>query len=103
MAVPGEAVLAWLGPAIGRDAFEVGPEVRQAFIAQDVAAEQAFVSGHDDRWFADLYKLARQRMLRLGVTAIYGGEHCTHTEADRFFSYRRDGQTGRMASLIWIE
>ena len=103
MAVPGELVLAWLGPAIGRDAFEVGPEVRQAFMMQDVAAEQAFVPGHDDRWFADLYTLARQRLLRLGVSAIHGGEHCTHTEADCFFSYRRDGQTGRMASLIWIE
>jgi len=103
MAAPGEALMAWLGPAIGQRAFEVGPEVRQAFVLQEASAAQAFVPGSGDRWLADLYMLARQRLQRLGVNAIYGGQRCTYTEADQFFSYRRDGQTGRMASLIWIE
>lgn len=96
-------MLAWLGPAIGPDAFEVGPEVRAAFMRHDPAAAAAFQpSANDGKWLADIYQLARQRLNAAGVTAIYGGNFCTYTDAERFFSYRRDGQTGRMASLIWM-
>lgn len=96
-------VIAWLGPAIGPDAFEVGPEVREAFIAHLPAAAEAFrPSPNAGRWLADIYGLARQRLRAAGVLGVYGGGFCTVTEADRFFSYRRDGQTGRMASVIWI-
>lgn len=97
-------VQVWLGPAIGPLAFEVGPEVRSAFMSRDAEASAAFTPSplHKDRWLADLYMLARLRLQAAGVTAIGGGEHCTFSEQDSFFSYRRDGQTGRMASLIWI-
>lgn len=96
-------LLAWLGPAIGPDAFEVGPEVCEAFILHDVAAEAAFKpSTNAGKWMADIYLLARQRLNAAGITDISGGDLCTYTDAERFFSYRRDGQTGRMASLIWI-
>ncbi|PSL14283.1 hypothetical protein CLV44_1086 [Marinobacterium halophilum] len=98
-------VRAWLGPAIGPTAFEVGPEVRAAFLAADAGAELAFKPspGHAGHWLADLYALARRRLLAAGVTTVRGGDYCTHDEHERFFSYRRDGKTGRMASLIWIE
>lgn len=95
-------LLVWLGPAIGPAAFEVGDEVRDAFIARHADARQAFrplAAGH---WLADIYQLARQRLNKLGVTAVYGGDCCTYNDAERFYSYRRDGVTGRMASLIWI-
>jgi YfiH family protein len=97
-------VLAWLGPAIGPRAFEVGPEVRAAFMAQDANAELAFQcqGARAGYWMADIYQLARQRLQRAGISAIYGGEHCTWHESAQFFSYRRDGRTGRMASVIWI-
>lgn len=94
-------LLAWLGPAIGPQAFEVGGEVRAQFIAQDAQAEHAFVA-HGDKWLGDLYAIARQRLQRLGVTQIYGGGRCTYREPETFFSFRRDGDTGRMASLIWL-
>ncbi|MEX0584737.1 MAG: peptidoglycan editing factor PgeF [Natronospirillum sp.] len=104
-ASPG-ALTAWLGPAIGAQAFEVGPEVRAAFLARHAAASSAFSPSpnpaHPERWLADIYALARLRLRALGVEAIFGGEHCTVTENDRFYSYRRDGVTGRMASLIWL-
>jgi len=98
-------VRVWLGPAIGPQAFEVGPEVRSAFLARDAAADMAFQPSlqHSERWLADLYRLATLRLQAAGVVAISGGDHCTHTEQDLFFSYRRDGRTGRMASLVWIE
>jgi len=97
-------LLAWLGPAIGPQRFEVGGEVRAAFVSRDSDARQAFTShGDDGKYLCDIYLLARQRLRQLGVTAICGGEACTVSEADRFFSYRRDGVTGRMASLIWLE
>lgn len=100
---PGE-IMAWLGPAIGPDAFEVGPEVRAAFIAHDALAESAFrPSANVGKWLADLYQLACQRLAASGITQVYGGDRCTYSEADTFFSYRRDGATGRMASLIWLE
>lgn len=96
-------VLAWLGPAIGPQAFEVGPEVRQAFLTQDSAADHCFQLSPAGRWLADLYELARRQLRAAGVTAIYGGGWCTFSEADQFFSYRRDsGCTGRMATLIWL-
>ena len=95
-------MLAWLGPAIGPGAFEVGPEVRTAFVADDAAAAAAFVPGDGDRWFADLYALARRRLARAGVGAVYGGGCCTYTQADTFYSYRREPRTGRQATLVWL-
>jgi len=94
-------VTAWLGPAIGPDAFEVGPEVRAAFVGQDAGAASAFRPGTGDRWFADIYRLARLRLERAGLREIHGGGRCTLTESETFFSYRRDGTCGRMATLIW--
>jgi hypothetical protein len=94
---------AWLGPAIGPQAFEVGEEVREAFVAEDAAAEAAFAPSPGGRWLADIYALARRRLQRVGVHSISGGGHCTYSDPARFYSYRRDGKTGRMASLIWIE
>ncbi|CUB03081.1 peptidoglycan editing factor PgeF [Marinomonas fungiae] len=97
-------VLVWLGPAIGPDAFEVGPEVREAFIAVDAQAQQAFKPSHNEgKWLGNLYQLARQRLAALGCGQIYGGDFCTYADQERFYSYRRDGVTGRMATLIWIE
>ena len=100
---PPSEVLVWLGPAIGPQAFEVGGEVRAAFMAHDPAAADAFrvVPGTNDTWLGDLYLLARQRLARVGVTAIHGGGLCTVSDAQRFYSFRRDRVTGRMASVIW--
>ncbi|MCE1172065.1 MAG: peptidoglycan editing factor PgeF [Azovibrio sp.] len=103
MGLPPAVLMAWLGPAIGPRAFEVGEEVRQAFTARDPAAAACFVPGVPGRHLADLYGLARLRLKACGLTSIHGGGYCTHGEAARFFSYRRDGRTGRMASLIWLE
>lgn len=103
MEVAPETVLAWLGPAIGPAAFEVGGEVREAFLAQNPAAEAAFAAQPEGKWLADIFLLARLRLQKIGVTAIYGGGVCTYTDATRFYSYRRDGATGRMASLVWRE
>jgi YfiH family protein len=94
-------ISAWLGPAIGPQQFEVGPEVRAAFIAVDDAAAAAFTP-QGDKFLADIYLLARQRLQRAGIHAIYGGDRCTVSEISHFFSYRRDGITGRLASLIWL-
>lgn len=102
MGVPGGELLAWLGPAIGPASFEVGPEVRTTFMEHDMQAAQAFRATRDGKYLADIYLLARQRLQRLGVAAVYGGGFCTVTERARFYSYRRDGATGRMASLIWL-
>lgn len=95
-------ILAWLGPAIGSQAFEVGEEVRAAFMAGDKQAAAAFQPTANGKWLADIYQLGRQRLIASGVTAIYGGGLCTYTQSDLFFSFRRDKQTGRMASLIWL-
>ncbi|MDP1683326.1 MAG: peptidoglycan editing factor PgeF [Burkholderiales bacterium] len=102
MGVPGQQVLAYLGPAIGPRAFEVGPEVRESFMAQDASATAAFTPQANGKYLADLYLLARQRLARVGVTQVYGGGDCTYSDPERFFSYRRDGATGRMAALVWI-
>lgn len=101
--VPAEDVLVWLGPAIGPKAFEVGPEVRDVFIAQLAETHQAFVPSHNaGKYLADIYLLARLRLKARGVSAVYGGGWCTVTDP-RFFSYRRAPRTGRFASLIWLE
>lgn len=93
----------WLGPAIGPAAFEVGGEVRETFVADDPAAAEAFVAGNGGRWLGNLYLLARQRLMGIGVADIHGGTNCTVADPERYFSYRRDGITGRMASLIWLD
>lgn len=102
--MPGEAshLMAWLGPAIGPEAFEVGGEVRQQFIVQDAQAEAAF-RPHGNKWLGDLYTIARRRLQSSGITRIYGGGRCTYSEPESFFSFRRDGDTGRMATFIWLE
>jgi polyphenol oxidase len=101
--LPPSRCLAWLGAAIGPAAFEVGPEVRAALIAADAGCAQAFAPGRGDRWQADLYRLARRRLLAAGVAAVHGGGLCTASDAAAWFSHRRDGRSGRMASLIWID
>jgi len=93
-------LIAWLGPAIGPNAFEVGWDVRNAFIQPN--DEFAFQKRSVGKWMADLYRLARERLKRLGVLEIYGGHFCTFTDTERFFSFRRSKITGRMATLIWI-
>lgn len=100
--VPTSQLLAWLGPAIGPNAFEVGEEVRAAFLQVDAACSGCFQPSPAGRWLADLYGLARRQLAGLGVTAIYGGNFCTFSDSERFFSYRRESRTGRMASLIWL-
>ena len=96
-----ENIIAWLGPAIGPTAFEVGPEVRDAFMQVDPQAASAFVASAE-KYYADIYQLARQRLGNVGVQRVYGGNRCTVTQNDDFFSYRRDRTTGRMASFIWL-
>ena len=105
MAVEPADVLVWLGAAIGPKAFEVGDEVCEAFIAVDPNAAQAFVAGKPGKWLADIYELARLRLQKAGMSPhhMFGGDLCTYTDKQRFFSYRRDQQTGRQASLIWLD
>jgi len=103
LAVPGDEIMAWLGPAIGPECFEVGAEVRDCFLQHDPKTEAAFKENRADHWLADIYQLARLRLKACGVTAVWGGEHCTVTDTERFYSYRRDGRTGRMATLIWFD
>jgi hypothetical protein len=111
MDVAPQDLMAWLGPAIGRDAFEVGAEVRAAFLAIQPQAASAFTpspfkgegGGEGKKWLADIYALARLRLNALGITRIHGGGHCTYRERERFFSYRRDGVTGRMGTFIWLD
>lgn len=101
MNTPPAELLAWMGPAIGQPHFEVGDEVRAAFLAADAGAAAAFAGNERGRWQCDLYALARRRLTALGVPSIHGGGWCTYAQARRFFSYRRDGRCGRMAALIW--
>ncbi len=106
MQVPPEEILVWMGAAIGPQAFEVGDEVREAFVAQHPQAAAAFLphpASIPGKWLADIYRLARVRLNDVGVQGIYGGGRCTYQETDLFYSYRRDGVTGRMASLIWLD
>jgi YfiH family protein len=102
LAVAPERLLAHLGPAIGAAWYEVGDEVREAFVARDPQASAAFHAAGPAKWYADLYALARRRLAALGLVRVHGGEHCTFTDHARFFSFRRDGVTGRMATLVWI-
>jgi len=101
-AAPAE-LLAYLGPAIGPSAFEVGSDVYDAFLARDPLCAQAFTPHRRGKWLADLFLLARQALERSGVGSVYGGDLCTVSDPQRFFSYRRDKTTGRMAALIWRE
>ncbi|MSQ20833.1 MAG: peptidoglycan editing factor PgeF [Betaproteobacteria bacterium] len=102
MQAPPSRIVAYLGPAISRKAYEVGAELFELFVKKDAADEQSFIGKGGGKYWCDLYSLATRRLVRLGVSAIYGGTYCTHGDAARFFSFRRDGQTGRMASLIWL-
>ena len=102
MAVPGKELLAWLGPAIGPRVYEVGDEVRAAFLAKDAAADPAFAPARPGHWLLDLYAVARQRLACQGIKRIYGGTYCTYSDAEQFFSYRRDRSAERMAALIWL-
>lgn len=95
-------LIAWLGPAIGQAHFEVGEEVRAAFLAADGGAAAAFVANQRGRWQCDLHALAKRRLAAIGVTSVHAGSWCTYSDAGRFFSYRRDGRCGRMAALIWL-
>lgn len=101
---PIQDLMAWFGPAIGPKKFEVGADVVDAFVSQEISFLPAFAPSQQGKWLANLYQLARIRLQQLGVKQIYGGQFCTYTQADLFYSYRRDnGQTGRMATLIWIQ
>ena len=102
MAVPAERVIAWLGPAIGPRAYEVGEEVRAAFLARDAQSAAAFRPTRPGHWHLDLYAVARQRLATQGVTQVFGGGFCTASDPARFFSYRRDKASERMAAAIWI-
>ena len=103
MAAPAERLMAWLGPAIGPQAFEVGGEVREIFVADVPRAAGAFAATAKGKWLCDIHHLARQRLDALGIRRIASANSCTLDDADNFYSYRRDGVTGRMASLIWLE
>jgi polyphenol oxidase len=96
-------LMAWLGPAISQASYEVGAEVRDAFVAHDAAASQRFAPNARGRWQADLYGLARDSLAAAGVAAVHGGGFCTYKDADRFFSHRREAPCGRMASLVWLD
>jgi len=98
-----EPLCAWIGPGIGARHFEVGDEVRAAFLARDAAAEANFEANERGRWQCDLAALARRRLSALGIREISGGGLCTYADPERFFSYRRDGQCGRMAALVWLD
>ena len=102
MRVPAASVIAWLGPAIGPRVYEVGEEVRAAFLERDAAAAAAFVATRPGHWLLDLYSVARQRLAKLGVERVYGGGLCTYSDPERFYSYRRERGAGRMAALIWL-
>lgn len=102
LGAPPQSLLAWLGPAIGPESYEVGGEVRDAFLAHGGEAADAFRPARTGRWRADLYALARQHLAAAGVARIYGGGFDTCSEPERFFSHRRSGVTGRMAALIWL-
>lgn len=102
MNAPASEILAWLGPAIGPSAYEVGSDVKDAFSQDQVDGANAFVE-HGSRWLFDLYAMARHRLHKAGVAHISGGKYCTLSDPSRFFSYRRDRVTGRMATLVWLK
>ncbi len=96
-------LVAWLGPAIGQDAYEVGADVRDAFVARDPAANRRFAPNQRGRWQADLYGLAHDALAAAGVRSVHGGGFCTYTDTERFFSHRREAPCGRMATLVWLD
>ena len=100
---PGMRLMAWLGPAIGPQAFEVGGEVREIFVAHDPRAASAFAAAANGKWLCDIFQLAHRRLHALGIRRITRADYCTARDEQQFFSYRRDGITGRMASLVWLE
>ena len=102
MKLPGSRIVAWLGPAIGPRAYEVGDEVRAAFVERDRAAEAAFSPARPGHWLLDLYAVACQRLRACGVELIFGGGYCTYSDAERFHSYRRDRTSARMAAYVWL-
>jgi len=102
LAVAPSSLLVWLGPAIGPRHFEIGPEVRDVLLRVDPCADAAFAENARGRYMADLYVLARRRLAQLGVERVYGGGECTFSRSDKYFSHRRDGPTGRQATLIWL-
>ena len=102
MEISAQRLHAWLGPAIGPTAYEVGVEVREAFLEKDARAETAFTPTRPGHWHLDLYAIARQRLAALGIGRVSGGGFCTHTDVERFFSYRRDKAMQRMAAAIWL-
>lgn len=102
MGVPGESLIAWMGPAIGPEAFEVDEDVRDKFIQVEQQAEEAFKPGKPGKWFGDIFLLGKQQLNRVGVNSVFGGYHCTYKQTDQFFSVRREKETGRMATLIWM-
>ena len=101
MGAPASRITAWLGPAAGPQAYEIGEEVFEAFVTSDASAASAFVATRPGHWRVDLYRLARQRLAAIGLTRIHGGDLCTISDPQRFYSHRRDARTGRMASVIW--
>ena len=102
MHTPADRLVAWMGPAAGPAAYEIGEEVREAFVQRDAAAADAFAGTRPGHWRVDLYALARRRLAACGVARVHGGQRCTLSEPDSFFSHRRDGRSGRMATLAWI-
>lgn len=102
MQTDNDELMVWLGPAIGPQSYEVGAEVRETFLLINQASEAAFKPTGESKWLMDIYALARLRLGDMGITNIHGGDLCTYSDAERFYSYRRDGVTGRMASLIWM-
>ena len=102
MQVPGEDLVAWLGPAASQRAYEIGEEVHDAFLSRDPSAASAFIATRPGHWRIDLYALARQRLADIGVTDVHGGDACTISEPQRFFSYRREPRSGRMATIAWF-
>lgn len=103
MTSPAASLMAWLGPAAGPSVYEIGAEVREAFLSRDADAASVFVATRPGHWLVDLFALARQRLASVGVHRVYGGDICTISDPARFYSYRRDGRTGRMASVIWMQ
>ena len=101
MRCPTNRIVAWLGPAAGPQAYEIGEEVFEAFVANEAQAASAFVATRPGHWRVDLYQLARQRLAAIGITRVHGGDCCTISDPQRFYSHRRDARTGRMASVIW--
>ena len=103
MRTPANRLIAWIGPAAGPQNYEIGAEVRDRFLAQDAGAETAFVATRPGHWRVDLFAIARMRLAQAGVTRVYGGDLCTISDPQRFFSHRRDARSGRMATLVWFD